>query len=478
VKRLILFAQSVIPQDPAQLLFLGGSILLLICMQLRCFPVVPGYVPGLNVFLNGSYDDPLAKAIQSWLILSISARLPIVFAGAAGLFICFWPGPHPVRRILCFVCFPAIAGLVAILYLAQHSDFQYMSVLQRGSHNEAWVLSTAWNLGPAVHVSAVGFAMVLVFLPRLAMGVSTLPLSLAQAEDAAPHQDESWKRIRAFIWISIAGTPVIGLVASTSVRAVYRVLFQFMDYRSLPVDPPFHTAFATALLSGIAAWAIGQGRWKQLRQFTRLPEIKFSILGIIFPIAINLIPNLIAYLSDRVHWAIFEFSRFSPPIFASYFHIPNSYFFWYLFAAGFEEIIWRGYLQPRFVQRFGIIRGIFLLGLAWSAFHFLGDFQKITYDYELLLKLTSRLIFCIALSYVLGWLTLRSGSIWPAALGHGLHNVWAFGSQVDGQDPLLTKAIVLSCWGLLAFVLFRFWPPSSAEEVSERVPEIRAELPV
>jgi hypothetical protein len=199
VKRLILFAGSIIPRDPAQLLFLGGSVLLLICMELRCFPVVPGYIPGSDVFLSGSYDDPLAKAMQSWLILSISARLPIVFAGAAGLFICFWPGPHSVRRIFCFVCFPALAGLVAILYLAQHSDFQYMSVLQRGPHNEAWVLSTAWNLGPAVHVSAVGFAMVLVFLSRLAMGVSTLPLSLAQAEDAA--QDEVWKRIRAFIWI-------------------------------------------------------------------------------------------------------------------------------------------------------------------------------------------------------------------------------------------------------------------------------------
>ena len=171
-----------------------------------------------------------------------------------------------------------------------------------------------------------------------------------------------------------------------------------------------------------------------MRQFTRLPETKFGLLGVIFPIAINLIPNLIAYLSERIHWAIFEFCRFSPPIFASYFHIPSSYYFWYLFAAGFEEVIWRGYLQPRFVQRFGLIRGILLLGLAWSAFHFLSDFQTTTHDYELLLRLTSRLSLCIAMSYVLGWLTLRSGSIWPAAVAHGLHNVWMF-SRVSGQTP-------------------------------------------
>ena len=477
MKRLILFARSVIPQDPAQLLFLGGSVLLLISMELRCFPVVPGYIPGSDIFLNESYDDPLAKAIQSWLLLSISARLPIVFAGAAGLFICFWPGPHAVRRIFCLVCLPALAGLAAILYLAQHLDFQYMSVLQRDLHNKAWLLSTVWKLGPAVHASAVGIAMVLVFLSRLAIGVSTLPLSVV--EDEA--QDEIWKRIRAFIWISITGISVIGLVASATVRAVYRVLLQFMSYQSLPSDAPLDKAFATALLSGVAAWAIGQDRWKQLRQFTQLPETKFGMLGIVFPIAINLIPNLIAYLSDRIHWAVFEFSRFSPPIFASYFHIPSSYYFWYLFAAGFEEVIWRGYLQPRFVQRFGLIRGIFLLGLAWSAFHFLGDFQKTTGDYEFLLKLTSRLSLCIAMSYVLGWLTLRSGSIWPAALAHGLHNVWTF-SRVNGQQPLLTMpialAIVLTCWGLLAFALFRFWPPSSAKDVSGQVAVIRTELTI
>jgi len=35
-------------------------------------------------------------------------------------------------------------------------------------------------------------------------------------------------------------------------------------------------AFATALLSLVAAWAIGEGRWKELKQFTRLPETKFG----------------------------------------------------------------------------------------------------------------------------------------------------------------------------------------------------------
>ncbi|PYU18674.1 MAG: hypothetical protein DMG32_25815 [Acidobacteria bacterium] len=481
MKRLILFARSVIPEDPAQLLFLGGSVLLLICMQLRCFPLVPNYAPGSNVFLSGSYQDPFARAFQSWLLFSIAARLPIVFAGAAGLFICFWPGTHPVGRIFGFVCLPALAGVVAIcgrsLYLAQHSGFPYMSVLQGGPHNQAWAFSNVWSLGPAVHMSAVGIALVIVFLSRLAMGIASLPLSLAHTEDAPPRQDEIWKRMRTFIWISVTGAWVIGIVAGTSVGAVYAVLIRFVNYRSLPANAPLDTALGTGLLGGVAAWAIGEGRWKELRQFTRLPETKFGMLGVIFPIAINLIPNLVAYLSERIHWAAFELGKFSPPIFASYFRFPDPYYFWFLFAAAFEEIIWRGYLQPRFVQRFGVIRGVFLLGLAWSAFHFLGDFQKTTEDYQVLLRLTSRLGLCIAMSYVLGWLTLHSGSIWPAALAHGLQNVWALSGahSLGGQDPLLVTTIIWICWGLLGFALFRFWPPSNTKDLSDQAAEIGAE---
>ena len=464
MKRLILFARSVIPEDPAQLFFLGGSVLLLISMQLRCFPLGPDYAPGSNVFLGGSYEDPFARAYQSWLLFSIAARLPIVFAGAAGLFICFWPGTHPVRRLFGFVCLPALAGVAAIcgrsLYLAQ----------QGGPHNQAWAFSTVWSLGPAVHMSAVGIALVLVFWSRLAMGITSLPLSLAHTEDAAPRQDEIWKRIRTFIWISVAAWP-IGIVA------FYSVLLRFVNYRSLPANAPLGAALGTGLLGGVAAWAIGEGRWKELRQFTRLSKTKFCMLGVTFPIAINLIPNLVAYLSDRIHWAAFELGKVSPPIFASYFRFPDPYYFWFLFAAAFEEIIWRGYLQPRFVQRFGVIRGVFLLGLVWSASHFLGDFQKTTEDYQVLLRLTSRLGLCVAMSYALGWLTLRSGSIWPAALTHGLHNVWAFSGahSLDGQDPLLVKTIIWICWGLLGFALFRFWPPSNTKDLSDQAAEIGAE---
>jgi hypothetical protein len=64
MKRLIAFARCAIPEDPAQLLFLGGLFLLFICLQLRCYPAIPGYTPWTVVY-HRSIDDALARTMRS-----------------------------------------------------------------------------------------------------------------------------------------------------------------------------------------------------------------------------------------------------------------------------------------------------------------------------------------------------------------------------------------------------------------------------
>jgi membrane protease YdiL (CAAX protease family) len=481
MRRLALFARSVVPLDPTQLFLLGGSVLFLISMQLRCSPPLPSYVFGVNVQLYGSYNDPLAQAYQSWLVFAAAARFPVFLAGAAGLFIWFWPGIHPVRRILIFVVFPSFAGITSIcarfLYLSQQSTFPHLSVMQRGPHNEAWAFSTVWTLGPALHMSILGFALVIFFVSRLAAGVSSLPVTLPHAAHGLPGDDRIW-RISVFMWISITCMSAIGALASTALNGLYFLLVKFVNYRLSPPGNALISALSTLSLVAIAAWAVGERRWEELRQFVRPPETKFAMLGLIFPTAIQLVPNLVAYVHDRVHWAAFQFGKTDPPFFPSYFPSPNPLFLWYFPAAFFEEVIWRGYLQPRFAQRFGLMRGIFLLAIAWSAFHFLGDFLGTTTDCQVFLRLLFRITNCVAMSYVLGWLTLRSKSIWPAALAHGLSNIWimAMNYSIDGQQsPFLRGIIVTVCWGLLGFALFRFWPPSIATEVSDQPENVAAE---
>lgn len=447
---------------------LFGSVLLLICMQMRCFPLGPKGVSALELF---EYYDSSAMAYQSWLAFSIVARFPIVLAGAAGLFICFWPGGNPVRRILLFVCLPALGGIAALcgrfLYVGGFSDFARVSVLQGHAHNDAWAFTTIWSLGPALHMSVLGIALVLIFLTRMVLGKADLPLALSPTAELAESEQSAWKRIQILIWISIVGVYALGFAVGALVQAVYGMILHFDNHRWLAASAHLEGALVIALLGGIAAWAAGENRWKELRQFTKIPTTQFGMLGFIFPTAVNLVPSIMFYLHDRVHWARVEFGRFSPPLLSSYFRIPELFFFWNLPAAAFEEIIWRGYLQPRFIRRFGILKGIFLLGLVWSAFHFLGDFRGTSEDYQVPIHLLTRLWFCVTMGYVFGWLTLRSGSIWPAALAHGMQDVWPFSNSVlfQGQDRIVARIIAAVCWGVLAFALFRWWPLARTQDL-------------
>src|SRR5215471_5134581 len=92
-------------------------------------------------------------------------------------------------------------------------------------------------------------------------------------------------------------------------------------------------------------------------------------------------------------------------------------------AAAGEEYGWRGFLQGLLVERLGITRGIVLLGLIWSFWHL--PILLAGYNYPQHPLLGALVLFPLTLvgaSFFLGWLTIRSGSAWPAALAHGAAN--------------------------------------------------------
>jgi len=118
--------------------------------------------------------------------------------------------------------------------------------------------------------------------------------------------------------------------------------------------------------------------------------------------------------------------RYEPPLLSEYFRFPGAIVIWSIIPALAEEIAWRGYLQPRFIQLYGLARGIFFTGIVWGAFHFTFDFGPFMGHQEIILVLLRRLTMAVTLSVILGWITLRSGSVLPAAVVHGLYNAfWA-----------------------------------------------------
>lgn len=89
-----------------------------------------------------------------------------------------------------------------------------------------------------------------------------------------------------------------------------------------------------------------------------------------------------------------------------------------------EEIGWRGFLLPRLTGQFGFTAGCFLSGAIWAVWHYpallWADYNAGTNKGY---ALTCFTVMVIADAFLMGWLRLRSGSLWPCAVLHASHNL-------------------------------------------------------
>jgi len=131
-----------------------------------------------------------------------------------------------------------------------------------------------------------------------------------------------------------------------------------------------------------------------------------------------------------------------------------------------EEFGWRGYLLPKLVERFAgaqrattsaedpahpdrldaaaARKAALLVGVIWGVWHWPGQFL-FNPEMAVLQALLSLVAIC-SMSVLLSWVTLRSGSMWPAAVGHGTHNLILSVPNLLGQGPLNPL------FGLIGFV--------------------------
>ena len=95
-------------------------------------------------------------------------------------------------------------------------------------------------------------------------------------------------------------------------------------------------------------------------------------------------------------------------------------------AAFGEELGWRGYLLPMLIEGLGEGRAVLLNGVLWGIAHaplvcfglnYTGEYPGAPFTGILMM-----VVFATVLGVFMSYLTLRSGSIWPACIAHGAVN--------------------------------------------------------
>jgi len=119
--------------------------------------------------------------------------------------------------------------------------------------------------------------------------------------------------------------------------------------------------------------------------------------------------------------------------------------------AFFEEVGWRAWLLPRLVSRMGARRGVVASALLWAFWHTPYALSGIQHVDGIPIALTTVImpIGVVGSGLVIGWLWLRTETIWMVALAHGALNNWGqYAFKFMGGPGHIHDGVVLGAGGL------------------------------
>ena len=275
MKRLAEFLRSVIPNEPWQLVFLLGVVFLFVSPSLPWWPteLLESFGLRSTAWQSGTHRFEAGRFI-------VAFTYPIMFAGLAGYFVCFWPGKRPVRRVLLAVCFPTVFSLVVILWKFFQINPAKPSIFEsQGSavYVINWLQTNVLKFSSGFSVCALGLMLILFFMSRLALGATSLQFGLPNEQLPRDDCADSWSRMRLLVFLLVGPYYLLaGLVSF--------LLLGVPDIVSLSLSPTFwaiSTSIATVLdgvlLAGLALYILGRDGRNSARIALRLPELRIAL---------------------------------------------------------------------------------------------------------------------------------------------------------------------------------------------------------
>jgi membrane protease YdiL (CAAX protease family) len=255
--------------------------------------------------------------------------------------------------------------------------------------------------------------------------------------------DEKLDTRRVLIYLAFA----FGIAWATSL-----VIYVTGGLRDSPIlIPAVNLSLAFVLLAGPVMWAPGLAHlltrlvtregWQRTNLRPRLRE------GWPYWLAAWLLPALLTVVGLLVYFPLFprhydaDLTTLREMLEAAPVD-PESLNIWVLVAVQFlqallisplingvatfgEEFGWRAYLQPK-LMALGPRRAMLLMGLIWGVWHWpvilMGHNYGLDYPGAPFLGSLAMVWFTLNAGTLLGWLTYRAGSVWPAVIGHAVLN--------------------------------------------------------
>jgi membrane protease YdiL (CAAX protease family) len=141
------------------------------------------------------------------------------------------------------------------------------------------------------------------------------------------------------------------------------------------------------------------------------------------------------------------------------------------FMSFFEEIGWRAWLLPRLRERMGARRAVVAVAVLWALWHDPFELSGILHlDGVSPLKLAFFMpTGTMAAGLILGWLWIRTESVWLVSIAHGALNNWgqyAFKYVRDTRNPNADLAVLGTGYvALLVLGVLLLWRDSTFESL-------------
>jgi len=121
-----------------------------------------------------------------------------------------------------------------------------------------------------------------------------------------------------------------------------------------------------------------------------------------------------------------------------------------------EEIGWRGYLQKKLTDKYGIARGLIILGLIWGYWHLPVILMGWNFPSQPVIGAIILMpLGTLGMGLFFGWLYIKTNSIWLPALAHTSLNLSAgllYAGMISEMDKVIIPLVFIAVWGMVGAI--------------------------